>query len=148
MNRLKVKAERLLKHITDRKERQDPSIPSDLPSHTGIARPRINGSNGHINGRSSHTRSPSLTIMTKSSTNMLSKARRNASFEDSPAILRTPEGMAKFLDLDKGVGSSQPKSTLAHTLREMAPTVEGESDSDDDSAMVVDGAVAGDKRKL
>ncbi|CAA7263126.1 unnamed protein product [Cyclocybe aegerita] len=155
-NRLRVKAERLLMHITDRKERWDPAIPSDLPSPTGVARVKINGTNGHMNGRSSHTRSPSLpqpstptSALAKHSYTVGSRLRHGTSFQDSPAIVRTPEGMATFRDLDAQTGSFQPSNTLASTLRDMAITVEYESDSETpvDDSMAVDGQAAGDKRK-
>ncbi|KAF9524724.1 hypothetical protein CPB83DRAFT_860781 [Crepidotus variabilis] len=149
VDRLKLKAEQLLKHITDRKDRHDPAIPSDLPSPSGL-RPKLNGLNGHINGRSSHTRSPSINLTPTPLTRSSLNNRRNVAFADSLAIVRTPEGMASFYDLDKEIGSSNPKSTLAHRLRELAPAVEAPSDSEDDTAMAIDGPVllTGDKRKL
>ncbi len=136
-----------MKYITDRRDRYDPSIPFDLPAPSGV-RPRINGFNGHINGRSSHTRSPSIISPTHISKGNF-KARRNVAFPDSPAIMRTPEGMTMFRDLNNDVGSSQPKNTLAHTLREMIPLVEYQSDNEDNTAMAVDepGPSTGEKRK-
>ncbi|KDR69778.1 hypothetical protein GALMADRAFT_908498 [Galerina marginata CBS 339.88] len=154
VKRLKVKAERLLKHITDRKERADPVIPSDLPSPTGGTRPRINGINGYLNGHSSHTRSPSITIGSKSATpsrasiTIPARPRRDVPFSDTAAIIRTPEGMSMFHVLDREANATHPRSTLVHTLRELAPVVDVESDGEAEDAMVVDGAVAGDKRKL
>lgn len=136
VDRLKAKAERLLKYITDRKDRYDPSIPFDLPAPSDI-RPRINGLNGHINGRSSYTRSPSIISPTHTSKGNL-KARRDVAFADSTAIIRTPEGMAMFRDLNNEVSSSQPKSALSRKLREMAPLVECQSDNEDNAAMSVD----------
>lgn len=135
MKRLKVKAERLLKYITDRKERTDPPIPSDLPS-TGVARPRMNGHGG------SHTRSPSLTNGSTPISRTSTKYRRDIPFADTPAIVRTPEGMARFLELDRDAATAHPSSSLVHTLRMLGPPAEGESDGDEPSA--VDGA----KRKI
>ncbi|KAF9476670.1 hypothetical protein BDN70DRAFT_882134 [Pholiota conissans] len=147
VKRLKVKAERLLKHITDRKERADPPIPSDLPSATGVARPRINGTNGYLNGRAtSNTLSPPSNMgYTPTYKAISAKSRRDIPFSDTPAIIRTPEGMAMFMGLDRDVGALHPKSALSHTLRELAPPMEYESEGEDD--MVVDGASLGDKRK-
>ncbi|KAF8176920.1 hypothetical protein BJ912DRAFT_986398 [Pholiota molesta] len=111
VKRLQVKAERLLKHITDRKERTDPPIPSDLPSTGAVS----------------------------------AKSRRDIPFSDTPAIVRTPEGMAMFTDLDREVGAVFPKSALAHTLRELAPPMEYGSEGEEDTA--VGGASLGEKRK-
>lgn len=135
VKRLKVKAERLLKYITDRKERTDPPIPSDLPS-TGVARPRMNGHGG------SHTRSPSLTNGSTPISRTSTKYRRDIPFADTPAIVRTPEGMARFLELDRDAATAHPSSSLVHTLRMLGPPAEGESDGDEPSA--ADGA----KRKI
>jgi transcriptional activator SPT7 len=147
VKRLQVKAERLLKHITDRKERTDPPIPSDLPSSTGVARPRTNGANGYRNGRApSHTRSPSLGMGYSPMYKAVSaKSRRDIPFSDTPAIVRTPEGMAMFMDLDREVGAAFPKSALAHTLRELAPPMEYGSEGEEETA--VGGASLGEKRK-
>ncbi|KAF8815964.1 hypothetical protein BYT27DRAFT_6482270 [Phlegmacium glaucopus] len=164
VKRLQAKAETLLKYITDRKDRLDPTIPSGLPSPTGIARPRINGSNGYLGSHSSHTRSPSFTIGSKSSTPTsstfykssvpihLRRPPRDAQFSDTPALIRTGEGMVTFLDFDRQIGSPNPRKDLAHKLRDLAPIVDYEDESPDvhtpdDSAMIVDGA-SGDKRKM
>lgn len=128
MKRLQVKAERLLKHITDRKERADPSIPSDLP---------------RVNRRSaSHTRSPSVN-MPRSSIIIPARPRRDVAFAESPAIIRTPEGMTFFRDLDHQVDSARPPSTLVQTLKELAPAVDYESETEP-----TDSSLTGDKRKL
>ncbi|KAF5322499.1 hypothetical protein D9619_002195 [Psilocybe cf. subviscida] len=171
VHRLKVKAERLLRYITDRKERSDPPIPSDLPAPiAGIARPRINGghsrtnssnNNGYLNGRgSSHTRSSSISSMTSGRPNTIilpAKSRRgDVDFGDSPAIIRTPEGMARFLHLEREVGaasSKQQRNGLQQALRELAPpTVEimpagGDDDSDGVDVKMEDGS-PGEKRKM
>ena len=127
VKRLKVKAERLLKYITDRKERTDPPIPSDLPP-TGVARPRMNGMNGR---GGSHTRSPSLTNGSTPISRTSTKYRRDIPFADTPAIIRTPEGMAQFLELDREAATAHPSSSLVHTLRLLGPPVEGDSDGDE-----------------
>ncbi|KAF8873938.1 hypothetical protein BD779DRAFT_1568335 [Infundibulicybe gibba] len=171
VKRLKVKADRLLKYITDRKERTDPSIPPEL----GNSRPRtkINGGgNGLINGYSRfHTRTPSAPNgLSKSSTPhakpsiplVVQAARgRDVPFSDTPALLRTQEGMSRFLELDRdttAVASSSSSSrralsapaalNLMEALHQMNPSVAVEDDSpSEDMSMVVDGVV-GDKRKL
>ncbi|TFK33829.1 hypothetical protein BDQ12DRAFT_727456 [Crucibulum laeve] len=163
VKRLKAKADRLLKYITDRKDRTDPSIPTELPAATGIARPKLNGVNGFVNGRS-HTRSPSYPLA-KSMSNTTIKpsvplptrrlSRRDLPFPETPAITRTPAGMSTFLQLDKELqDTAGPSQQLVDRLREMVPPIEYESESEtdkshtpDDSAMAVDGVV-GDKRKL
>lgn len=153
----------MLKYITDRKDRLDPSIPSGLPS-PGIARPRINGNNGYLGGHSSHTRSPSFTLGSKSSTptsssihkptipNHIKRAPRDIEFADTPALIRTGEGMVTFLNFDLQLGLSDPRSDLAHKLRDLAPIVEYEDESSSDirssdGSAIVDSA-SGDKRKM
>ncbi|KIM36888.1 hypothetical protein M413DRAFT_448819 [Hebeloma cylindrosporum] len=154
VKRLRVKAEKLLQHITDRKERTDPQIPFDLPSSSsGIARPRINGINGYPNGHSSHTRSPSIPVVPKPGTSVpslgkaqLANSRRDLEFSDTPAIIRTPEGMGLFRELDQEVGAFQPKPTSMQTLKELAPVIDYDSGSED--LKTPEGSAAGDKRKL
>ena len=163
VKRLQAKAEKLLKYITDRKDRLDPSIPSGLPSPTGIARPRINGNNGY--DHSSHTRSPSYTLGSKSSTPTFSTFHRpsvpthlrhatcDVQFPDTPALIRTGEGMMTFLNLDLQISLPNPKNGLARELRDLAFVLEYEDETSsdirtpDDSAMIVD-STSGDKRKM
>ncbi|KAL4079299.1 hypothetical protein J3A83DRAFT_4208682 [Scleroderma citrinum] len=145
--RLKKKADRLLMNITDRKDRVDPPIPGDPPSATGrpVARPKINGITHDRNRDHTFTkqyqRSPTLSgsgsssstkhsssgrsvIGAWSSSTADSRSRKETLFPDSMALIRTPEGMAAFRDLDQGVaqlldtedfqtGKPGP-STLAH----------------------------------
>ncbi|KAF9017827.1 hypothetical protein BDZ89DRAFT_1165526 [Hymenopellis radicata] len=73
VDRLKVKAQHLLANITDRKDRMDPHIP--MPKHQT---PRIKIS-------------------------MTPQRSVPRTFEDMPALVRTPEGMAKFAKLERGV---------------------------------------------
>lgn len=122
VKRLEQKANRLLQNITDRKDRMDPPLPSNLPASSsysssslaGIARPRINGvstsSSGSINGTYvngsrtgyGHGRTPSGTVVGKGYVKSFA-SKRGVRFEDSPAIVRTPEGMRTFRDLSMGV---------------------------------------------
>lgn len=73
VDRLKVKAQHLLANITDRKDRMDPHIP--MPKHQT---PRIKIS-------------------------MTPQRSVPRTFEDMPALVRTPEGMAKFANLERGL---------------------------------------------
>lgn len=134
-----------MRYITDKKDRYDPPIPSDLPASS--SRPRINGTNGYLNGRFSRTRSPSTIDSPIHVSGTFERTRTNLAFPDSRAVVRSPHGMAMFVTLDKEVGSSQVKGTLVHRLRQMAPTLELEIDNED---MDVDGAspLTGEKRKL
>ncbi|EAU92016.1 hypothetical protein CC1G_06003 [Coprinopsis cinerea okayama7 len=125
VDRLKAKAERLLKHITDRKDRTDPSIPFQFaPQQPGIARPKVNGG-GMVNG---HSRTPS-------------KSSRNPTFAESPALVRTPAGMALFRELDRGLDKGDARA--GERVNALVGNV-GEVDEDSDT---LDGAT-GDKRKL
>ncbi|KAJ3563494.1 hypothetical protein NP233_g8906 [Leucocoprinus birnbaumii] len=150
VKRLKAKADRLLKHITDRRERTDPLIPQELGAEfTGLLPTKINGVSR------THTRSPSFASTTRGVTPGLpagggggggryapplsrqSTFNPNVPFPDSPAITRTPEGMVRrlkeFAFLD-GEGQGQDD------LMDVVPKEEEEEND-------IDGMV-GDKRKL
>jgi transcriptional activator SPT7 len=166
--RLKAKAEHLLKYITDRKERTDPNVPVDLsapmsgrraPSHPPT---KLNGINGHVHAlsflpsrppssndsRTGHRLTPALTPP---------RRVRGQSFEESPAITRTAEGMAAIRELDQSLDavlSAPGPSSQAEALNALLRSYVGESDSDadgeadsDPEGMALDG-VTGDKRKL
>ncbi|KAJ3520663.1 hypothetical protein NM688_g9130 [Phlebia brevispora] len=97
--RLKAKADKLLKNITDRKERMDPPVP-DL--HSRGSTPRLNGINGHGRARPvafTKSPSPSKPLITANGKHH----RRDISPSHEPTLERTPEGMAAFLRLDREV---------------------------------------------
>ncbi|KAI3611684.1 saga complex protein [Moniliophthora roreri] len=170
--RLKAKADRLLQNITDRKERTDPVIPPELlgSSHLKV--------NGHINGLGrAHTYSsapsgpstsgPSNLAMKSSSlslkaTSLVRAPRRDLPFAETPALVRTPEGMALFRELDRTLEESfqaggSSKEAAIERLCDLASTgtefsipaltkatsleVKPKADSDETAAV-------GDKRKL
>lgn len=139
--RLKIKAERLLKNITDCKERLDPHVPAELPS--SATPPRLNGTtlNGH--GRShtpSTTQSPGPPIHRVSMPPSARKPRKDLSFPEAPAIVRTPAGMAHFLQLDQQMMSASNDNlggSSEEAVSQLAPGL------DDDGNMEV-----GMKRKL
>lgn len=150
--RLKAKAEKLLKNITDRRERLDPPIPSDV-SRGGTPKLNGNGLNGHAVVRSrsiAFTKSPSPSKPLGSTT---ATARRDAQFPDQPAIVRTAEGMAEWLHLDQELDARLNGELLANGFS--GPSVEEKlldfvgmvPDMRDEDAMSVDGEV-GEKRKL
>ncbi|KAF9222438.1 hypothetical protein BS17DRAFT_735927 [Gyrodon lividus] len=173
--RLKKKADRLLANITDRKDRMDPSIPADLSLSSGtrpVARPKINGYASHDRIRPhSPAHSNSISGSRPGSANGVrlgsgmaaKKMRRDAPFGDTPALVRTPEGMVAFRSLDiglEGLGEPGP-STLAHSngysnqgvlerLRGYTMVPEWESESEEEktlSGIKLENDV-GDKRKL
>ena len=85
VDRLRVKAEKLLRYITDRKERTDPPIPNHQYHHhhqAGRAIPKVNG---------------------------VKPLAKDAPFQETLALVRTPEGMASFLALDKGLSMGDEK---------------------------------------
>ncbi|KAL0955565.1 hypothetical protein HGRIS_001806 [Hohenbuehelia grisea] len=110
--RLKVKAERLLRHITDRKERMDPAIPADLlPSSS---RPRLNGFtqvNGHLRSRTP-TIKPSTPLPNRPAVSF-----KDVPFQDTPAIIRTADCMGTFLELDRELDTNNLDMSkfLAHS---------------------------------
>ncbi|KAI6168663.1 hypothetical protein EDD17DRAFT_1529032 [Pisolithus thermaeus] len=182
--RLKKKAERLLMNITDRRDRVDPPVPGDPSHHANrpIARPKLNGLTLHDRDRDTtptHTLPP-LPGATSSrhTTNGHStrppsiteaKPRKQVSFADSPALMRTQQGMSSFRDLDLGLaqlldatdlqrGEPGP-STLSHAQKMAARlrhyTVPLEVDDEDAYSDNADSDVkmetlsdTGEKRKL
>jgi hypothetical protein len=84
---------------------------------------------------------------------------RGQSFEESPAIVRTAEGMAAIFELEKSLDavlSAHGPSSQAETLNALLRSYIGESESDadceadsdsDSDGIALDGA-PGDKRKL
>lgn len=157
--RLKNKADGLLANITDRKDRVDPIIPPDFsasPSSRPVARPKINGYSSHDRIRSSAgpqsfpgpiptPRLSSMNGIRPAPGIATKKMGMDIPFGDTPALVRTPEGMAAFRSLDielDGLGEPGP-STLAHAnshlhqslverLRSYVVTPEWESDSEDE----------------
>lgn len=155
--RLQRKAEKLLQNITDWKERADPVIP-DISTVT--VAPRTNGVtlNGHARLHSrSPAKSPSpgkaIPVVQPSS----KKLRHDGSFADSPAIVRSAEGMATFLRLDRELdlwtnaphqanGTADGAEQLEQQLRRYISTPDDESDVGV-SLQTIDGGI-GEKRKL
>jgi transcriptional activator SPT7 len=173
-----VKADHLLKHITDRKERTDPHIPGDLTNH--LPRPKVNGQvNGRSHSRSlsanNRNRSPSLSTISKVSTPIQKAAslfpikktpRRDVPFPDTPAITRTPQGMTLFSQLDweicQEAGPSRLPSgiqkdtlpPLVERLQQLSPLVQLDDEPEPESVHTPDDNamliddVVGGKRKL
>ena len=147
---MRAKAEKLLKNITDRKERVDPSIPSDISRGTT---PKLNGAlNGHVRPRPvAFTKSPSPVKPLGPSN--ISSSRRDAPFAETPAILRTTEGMAEFEQLDRELDARLQGEFLANGLS--GPSLEErlryyagiEPEADGEELLMADGEV-GEKRKL
>ena len=125
--RLKKKADGLLVNITDRKDRVDPNIPPDFsayPPSRSAARPKINGYSSHDRIRpfsmsrshSNASRSSMVNGIRPAPGTAIKKMNMNGTFGETPALVRTPEGMAAFRSLDMeldGLGGPGP-STLAH----------------------------------
>lgn len=142
--RLKKKADRLLKNITDRKERIDPPIPAALSQtpHSAspipmrpnaTARPKINGT------PYAHKRSPSSTA---TQTSITPKQRMDLPFADSPALERTPHGMAAFRELESEAGPS----SIPNGYSSSSST--NDYDSEADEALISIDNDSGEKRKL
>ena len=152
-SRLKVKAERLLRNITDRKERADPSIPTDLLVRR-IPHHKSNGINGHIRPVSLPIAPRPLSAVVRRPTPSITPAptpsRRDLPFADSPAIVRTAEGMGAFSELDCALSnvlsSTNHTSGLEDRLRELLP-VSDVAIEYENIAISADG-VLGDKRRL
>ncbi|KAG7446095.1 uncharacterized protein BT62DRAFT_895695 [Guyanagaster necrorhizus] len=135
VNRLKGKAEKLLRNITDRKERADPVIPAALQG------PKVNGMvNGYSRPGMVHPRSSSSAPLAKTivKPTAVPLQRRDLPFADSPALIRTQHGMSLFAKLNH---DSPPRDEL----RVFAPDYQSD-DVDPIEAKVE--AVTGEKRKL
>ncbi|EIN06408.1 hypothetical protein PUNSTDRAFT_89966 [Punctularia strigosozonata HHB-11173 SS5] len=202
-SRLKEKADKLLRHITDRKDRIDPDIPANLalalqssatasssksasagsPNDRAVANgkskspssspapPPVNGvnANGHVHAPSispgpsfsqrplsprplvPHTSARSTSPV---KTAIAQPRHKASSFADSPALIRTPAGMATFARLDAGLDAG-PSREWRMGIREYVPEAfEGEEsdvvvkDEDHDEMDVDDASQLGYKRKL
>jgi hypothetical protein len=87
------------------------------------------------------------------------RPRREIAIEVTPAIIRTAFGMSTFLQLDQELdrktisksarGGEVDDSLLAERLRDLAPSMEyeSESDSSEDESVIME-FTAGEKRKL
>ncbi|KAH7883356.1 hypothetical protein F5I97DRAFT_1904452 [Phlebopus sp. FC_14] len=169
--RLKKKADRLLMNLTDRKDRVDPPIPFDLSQPVHTRRPKINGFGSHERIRPKQ-RSPGFAYSNSAPTNIGRQASasgavsregstlgkpstpKDTPFPDTPALVRTSQGMAMFRelerDLDYELGFGEPgPSTLAnghvslkYKLRRYAyPDYAYDSESEDETIKVEDTAV-------
>ncbi|THH03070.1 hypothetical protein EW145_g6557 [Phellinidium pouzarii] len=142
--RLQEKAIRLLKNVTDRRDRLDPPVPMDMRTT-----PALNGVNlnGHARKHSvtPMPKAPAITITKKvvSATPPPQAPRREVFFAESPAFVRTAGGMSTFLALDRDLDSEN----VAGPSRLLQIIDSGESDEEGHSTEAVNG-VLGDKRKL
>ncbi|KIY51471.1 hypothetical protein FISHEDRAFT_36889, partial [Fistulina hepatica ATCC 64428] len=137
-SRLRAKAECLLRYVTDRKDRANPPIPSqlssDAPSSNGIARRKVNGVR------------PGTSLSRSVSSETYPQSRKHQSFAESPAILRTRAGMSEFMDIDNFVegkpGSSSMTILGRHYSRQVSRV------GDEASFTPSEDGGSGDKRKL
>jgi transcriptional activator SPT7 len=142
-----------LKHVTDRRERADPYIPPELGA--GYI-PKMNGTSR------THTRSPSYssikantpglaTVKSSSSSSLSRHSLSPFQFEESLAIVRTPEGMSTFYELNKDVvlALKKPNHQVLRKLRDLVSLdPEGSEDMDFEESATEQDGIAGDKRKL
>ncbi|KAH8827798.1 hypothetical protein DL96DRAFT_1709124 [Flagelloscypha sp. PMI_526] len=172
--RLKAKADILVRNLTDRKERNDIPIPPELA--TSI-KPVVNGI--HLNGHSrTHSGGKPGTIVIKpgsSSQSTVGKAKAipkakvpqtnmlpSVDFGSTPAITRSREGMSKFIDLDQrtrqveeqgdavkieGMDRFDGRPDLLSDLEEFIPR-QDEGDSDQERSPSSELSEVGQKRKL
>lgn len=153
--RLKAKAELLLRNITDRKERLDPHIPTNLATKNGTV--KVNGINGHSVAR------PRPVAFTKSpSPNKLPAAsapsrvpRRDVPFPESSAIVRTAEDMLTFRNLDRELDArlDQELATTAFGVLSLEEklkeyVVEDVEKVTEDGGFAATDVGVGEKRKL
>ncbi|KAK0231399.1 hypothetical protein IW262DRAFT_1343900 [Armillaria fumosa] len=135
VNRLKGKADKLLRNITDRKERHDPVIPAALQG------PKVNGmANGYSRPGMVHHRSSSSGPLAKAivKPTAMSLQRRDLPFTDSPALIRTQHGMSVFAKLNHD-------SPSRDELRVFAPDYQSDEEDSSEARLEVG---TGEKRKL
>lgn len=144
--RLKLKADRLLRNITDRKERADPVIPAALGGGGPTSSPFPSKPNGAVNGH----RLPTITI--KPPRKPFNDASRKSSFSagtvlkreptlpfaEMPALVRTAEGMNAFAQADVSPDPLHLRQYLPPDL-----DVVKVEETDEDAADAMD---VGDKR--
>ncbi|TCD67766.1 Transcriptional activator spt7 [Steccherinum ochraceum] len=160
--RLKAKAERLLKYVTDRKDRADPHIPGEMANHGIIS--KVNGTslNGVVPGlarprsiQSSKSPSPAKLFADADG-----QSRKDVPFQDSLAIVRTQAGMTTFRELDRELDErlagmqlenevDEWTTGLESKLKAYGSTVdEDEDDGDGDVSLKTHDGDIGEKRKL
>ena len=159
--RLKVKAEKLLKNITDFKERADPVIPGEVPVR-GVT-PRVNGVSLNGSGRrhGSMFRSPSPTKQSAPLPGQSKKIQRDTAFPDSTALVRTQAGMTTFIELERAVDDyltrqpePDPSDPAVVQLKERLLRFACPADDDGEGALSADPSLStidgeiGVKRKL
>ncbi|KAH8110536.1 hypothetical protein DFH11DRAFT_1514277 [Phellopilus nigrolimitatus] len=149
--RLQEKAHRLLKNITDRRDRLDPPVPVELRTNGVI-----------VNG---HSRKHSMTPIPKARANSISTSAlkksaastptppppRRELFEDSPAFVRSAAGMSSFLELDcdlDNVDTSGAGPSRLPVIEKLRRIVEGSEEEEDVYGMETMNGDVGDKRKL
>ena len=149
-----------MKHITDLKERTDPVIPGDVPVR-GVARVNgiaLNGTGRHLPGAT--YRSPSPTKQATPAPGQAKKIQRDTSFSDSPAFVRTQDGMSTFLQRERDVddylmheADVDPSDPAVQQLKERLLQY-ATTEDDKDTSLFGDGAIStadgeiGMKRKL
>ncbi|KAJ7346467.1 hypothetical protein DFH08DRAFT_700766 [Mycena albidolilacea] len=144
--RLKLKADRLLRNITDRKERADPVIPAALGGGGPTSSPFPSKPNGAVNGH----RLPTITIKpprkpfndtsrkSSFSTGTVLKREPTLPFAEMPALVRTAEGMNAFALADDSPDPLHLRQYLPPDL-----DVVKVEETDEDAADAMD---VGDKR--
>lgn len=164
MTRLRNKAEKLLKYITDRKERADPVIPGEMVPRGGVI-PKVNGTtpsvlNGIGRARSfvsSKSPSPAKAVVEVDASSL---SRKDVSFPESSAIVRTQAGMSAFRQLDRELddrlaglslenGFSQGWGpSLEEKLKSYGSVSDLEGAGDEDTSLQTYDGEIGEKRKL
>lgn len=149
-NRLKQKAIKLLENITDRRDRLDPPVPSEV----GTLPPRVNGF--MVNGHSREHSTPppvrprpgeALTLprhLVNGKRVSPPAPKQEVPFAESPALVRTPSGMATFADLDRDLENVAGPSNLNLPVLDRLDRI---VDVYDEEMFAVNGDI-GDKRKL
>ncbi|KAH8103455.1 hypothetical protein BXZ70DRAFT_925723 [Cristinia sonorae] len=164
VTRLKAKAERLLKYITDRKDRTEPIIPGDITARGRGITPKVNGTS--LNGFVGVARTRSV-AQSKSPSPMKALSdsdpqfRRDLPFPETLAIVRSQAGMTTFRQLDKELDDrlaslklenddrGEWEASLEERLRGFAATTRGEEvEAEGDVSLRTHDGDIGEKRKL
>nr|GAT46682.1 SAGA complex protein [Mycena chlorophos] len=175
--RLRIRANRLLANVTDRKERQDPRVPGALLGVAGdvqmsklIKSPPTNGVPAHANGiptvngvNGIHPRAPTITIrpqrksmsgerMFSSSDNVSKRLAPQIPFENMPALVRSAEGMRAFMAADDAMDSDPDVLTPylpqhRNNCHPLSDEVRVKTEDPDNESMSPEPEVVGEKRR-
>lgn len=149
--RLQQKAQKLLKNVTDKRERLEPPVPSDVRPN-GVL---VNGA-GHSRKLSTTpipktvivTRRPTTAPATPSTLPLSPAQKQELTFADSPAFVRTPAGMATFHELDQALAENEAGPSRLPITDKLRAIISSDDSTGEMYGMEFANGDVGNKRKL